>query len=143
VYLPNSFAERDLPTLLAFIEAHPLAALVTSSPTEGLFATHLPLVLDRAVGRHGALFGHVARANPHARLITSDPVDALVIFPGPTRTSRRNGIRRNKTPDASFQHGTMWRGTRTARCACATILSFSARISRRSLGSIEADRPRP
>jgi len=83
VYLPNSFAERDLPTLLAFIEAHPLAALVTSSPTEGLFATHLPLVLDRAVGRHGALFGHVARANPHARLITSDPVDALVIFSGP------------------------------------------------------------
>src|SRR6187431_903488 len=83
MYVPNSFAERDLPTLLAFIEAHPLATLVTSTTTEGLFATHLPLVLDRASGPKGTLFGHVARANPHARLVTSEGIDALVIFTGP------------------------------------------------------------
>ena len=29
MYVPGSFAERDLPTLFAFIEAHPLATLVT------------------------------------------------------------------------------------------------------------------
>src|SRR5690349_3354151 len=83
MYIPHSFAERDLSTLLAFIEAHPLAALVTSSATDGLFATHLPLVLDRATGPQGTLLGHVARANPHARFITSEPVEALVIFSGP------------------------------------------------------------
>jgi transcriptional regulator len=83
MYIPNSFAEHDLPTLIAFIEAHPLAALVTSSATEGLFATHLPLVLDRATGPRGTLLGHIARANPHARLITSGAVEALVIFTGP------------------------------------------------------------
>jgi transcriptional regulator len=83
MYIPSSFAECDLPKLLAFIEAHPLATLVTHSTTEGLFATHLPLVLDRAVGPHGTLLGHVARANPHARLVAAEGADALVIFSGP------------------------------------------------------------
>src|SRR5690349_15617024 len=82
MYLPNSFAERDVPTLFAFMEAHPLATLVTSSAT-GLFATHLPLVLDRAAGPMGTLFGHVARANPHSRYATEGAPEALVIFSGP------------------------------------------------------------
>jgi predicted FMN-binding regulatory protein PaiB len=29
------------------------------------FASHLPLYLDRKTGSHGALIGHMARANPH------------------------------------------------------------------------------
>jgi transcriptional regulator len=82
MYNPSSFAERDVPTLHAFIEAHPLAALVKNS-ADGLLATHLPLVLDRAAGPMGTLAGHVARANPHARCITGDPVEAMVIFTGP------------------------------------------------------------
>ena len=82
MYLPNSFAERDLPTLFAFMEAHPLAALVTTSPT-GLFATHLPLILDRSAGPIGTLFGHVARANPHSRYVSEGADEALVIFTGP------------------------------------------------------------
>jgi transcriptional regulator len=82
MYLPNSFAERDLPTLFAFMEAHPLATLVTTS-TAGLFATHLPLILDRAAGSAGTLFGHVARANPHSRHVTEGAPEALVIFTGP------------------------------------------------------------
>jgi transcriptional regulator len=83
MYIPSSFAERDLPTLLAFIEAHPLAALVTSSAKDGLIATHLPLVLDRANGPMGTLFGHFARANPHARVLADETVQAMVIFTGP------------------------------------------------------------
>ena len=82
MYLPNSFAERDLPTLFAFIEAHPLAALVTTSPT-GLFATHLPLILNRDAGPMGTLFGHVARANPHSRYVSEGADEALLIFTGP------------------------------------------------------------
>ena len=82
MYVPNSFAERDLPALFTFIEAHPLAALVTSSPT-GMFATHLPLVLDREVGPTGTLFGHVARANPHSQSFADGAGEALVIFTGP------------------------------------------------------------
>lgn len=82
MYTPSSFAERDLPTIFDFIEAHPLGALVTSTPEEGLLATHLPLVLDRAVGPMGTLFGHVARANPHSRSI-NEKAEAMVIFTGP------------------------------------------------------------
>src|SRR5689334_1006265 len=83
MYIPGSFAERDLAALLAFIEATPLATVVTASAVHGLIATHLPLVLDRSAGAHGALLGHLARANPHARVLGADPVAALVIFLGP------------------------------------------------------------
>jgi transcriptional regulator len=81
MYNPPSFAEHDLGVLHGFIEAHPLGALVTASPG-GLFATHLPLVLDRALGPHGTLQGHVARANPHHEL-AGEGAEALVLFTGP------------------------------------------------------------
>jgi len=80
VYIPPSFAERDVPVMHAFIEAHPLGALVTASAT-GLFATHLPFVLDRVRGEHGTLQGHIARANPHHEL-AGEATEALVIFTG-------------------------------------------------------------
>jgi transcriptional regulator len=80
VYIPPSFAERDVPVLHAFIEAHPLGALVTTSAT-GLVATHLPLVLDRTRGANGTLQGHIARANPHHEL-AEEATEALVLFTG-------------------------------------------------------------
>lgn len=83
MYLPQSFNEKDLPTLFAFIDATPLAALVSGSATDGLIATHLPLVLDREAGPMGTLIGHVARANPHSRCLADGPVSALVLFTGP------------------------------------------------------------
>jgi transcriptional regulator len=83
MYIPKSFAEHDLPTLFAFLDAHPLATLVTNTAEDGLFATHLPLVLDRADGPAGKLLGHVARANPHSRFLAGGPIDALAIFTGP------------------------------------------------------------
>lgn len=81
MYIPPSNAEHRPEVMLDFIEAHPLGVLVTAG-TEGLFATHLPLLLDRARGAHGTLEGHVARANPHHRQ-TQLAGEALVIFAGP------------------------------------------------------------
>jgi transcriptional regulator len=83
VFIPSSFGEQDLATLSAYIDAHPLATLVTSAPTDGLIATHLPLVLDRASGPRGTLIGHLARANPQSRAIADESLHALVIFTGP------------------------------------------------------------
>ncbi|MFN8573746.1 MAG: FMN-binding negative transcriptional regulator [Gemmatimonadaceae bacterium] len=83
MYTPSSFLERDLPTLHDFIEAHPLATLVTKDSVTGFQATPLPLILDRSVAPLGVLLGHVARANPHAKLDTAVPVEALVMFNGP------------------------------------------------------------
>ena len=80
MYNPPSFAEHDVEVMHAFIEAHPLGALVTASAS-GLFATHLPLVLDRELGTHGTLQGHIARANPHHEL-AGEVAEALVLFSG-------------------------------------------------------------
>jgi transcriptional regulator len=83
MYIPTSYAEHDQRVVFDFIVAHPLGILVTASAADGLFATHLPLVLDRAAGPSGVLAGHVARANPHQRHIAAGATDALVIFTGP------------------------------------------------------------
>jgi transcriptional regulator len=83
MYIPSSYAEHDLPTLHAYLEAHPLGAIVTNSEATGLYATHLPLLLDRSAGAMGTLFGHLARANPHSKLLTETPTPTLVIFAGP------------------------------------------------------------
>lgn len=81
MYIPPSNAENDRGVIFDFIEAHPLGALVTAG-VGGLFATHLPLLVDRVRGPHGTLQGHIARANPHHRVADSGS-EALVIFTGP------------------------------------------------------------
>ena len=80
MYIPSSNAEHRPEVMLDYMEAHPLAALVTSS-SEGMVATHLPLLVDRTRGAHGTLAGHIARANPQQRQ-ARDGDDALVIFSG-------------------------------------------------------------
>src|SRR5258708_21500750 len=59
----------------------PAGALVRGA-SKGMFATHLPLIVDRGHAAHGALRGHVARANLH-RLGEQLTAEALVIFTGP------------------------------------------------------------
>ena len=82
MYTPPSFQETDPAVMLDFIATHPFGALVTSSPSTGLFATHLPFLIDRTRGAHGVLQGHIARANPHHTLAEA-AADAMVIFTGP------------------------------------------------------------
>jgi transcriptional regulator len=74
------FAEKNLETLHALIEAYGFALLV-SNTSDGLFATHLPFMLERDRGAQGTLVAHLARANPHAR--TLDGAEVLVVFQGP------------------------------------------------------------
>lgn len=80
MYIPPSNAEHRPEVMLDYMEAHPLAALVTSS-SAGLIATHLPLLVDRTRGALATLAGHVARANPQQRQ-ARDGDEALVIFSG-------------------------------------------------------------
>src|SRR5256885_14693789 len=81
MYIPRLNAEPRLDVLHDYIDAHPFATLVTAS-TDGLFATHLPLVLDRTRGEFGTLLGHIARANAHHKqTLVLD--EALVIFAAP------------------------------------------------------------
>jgi len=80
MYTPPAFRDDDLESIRATIGAARLAHLVTSTPA-GLFATPLPLFLDESEGEHGALYGHLAKANPQWQ---SEPLgDGLAIFMGP------------------------------------------------------------
>jgi transcriptional regulator len=80
MYIPAAFAERDLTRLHDFIERHSFGLLV--SQVDALpFASHLPFLLDRTAGPHGALVGHMARANPQWR--EADGQTVLAIFSGP------------------------------------------------------------
>jgi transcriptional regulator len=80
MYNPAHFALTDRAALQRIILAHPLGMLVTASDG-GLDANHIPFEFDPAVGPHGLLTGHVARANPvwqHCR----DGTPVMVVFRG-------------------------------------------------------------
>ncbi|MBM3982428.1 MAG: FMN-binding negative transcriptional regulator [Planctomycetes bacterium] len=80
MYVPAHFAVTDRAALHDFIEAHSFGLLV-SEVAGAPFATHLPFLLERERGPHGALVGHVARANPHWKELATRP--ALAVFSGP------------------------------------------------------------
>ena len=83
MYLPALTAEPDRQTLHALIDAHPLGTWVTQGEG-GLNADHVPFLLDRDVGAHGTLVGHVARANPVWRTLLQTPAaESLIVFQGP------------------------------------------------------------
>jgi transcriptional regulator len=81
MYIPKAFQISDISVLEAFITHNSFATLV--STVDGtLFATHLPLILDRTELSQGILLGHVARANPHWRAFGGQQ-EALAMFHGP------------------------------------------------------------
>jgi transcriptional regulator len=81
MYVPPAFAETDVEKLHEAIRQSGLATLVTQTE-EGLLASHVPMLLDPEPGPYGALLGHVAVANPHAKPPLPG-VDALAMFLGP------------------------------------------------------------
>lgn len=83
MYVPEHFAETDVPVLHGLIRSHPLGTWV-AWVNGGLVANHLPFLVDPSRGRFGTLVGHVARANPvwHALV---DTTPSVVVFQGPQK----------------------------------------------------------
>jgi transcriptional regulator len=81
MYIPKANEENRIEVLHDFMESQPLASLVTMGES-GLFASHLPMVLERGTGTHGLLKGHLSRANKQWRDFQPS-VEALAIFSGP------------------------------------------------------------
>lgn len=79
MYVPKHFQEPDRAAMSDLVQAFPLATLVTMS-SSGLNANHIPLRWEQAIGPHGALQGHIARANPLWTDLAEH--DALAIFHG-------------------------------------------------------------
>ncbi len=80
MYIPRHNEEKRVPTLHSLMVAEPLAALVTLGST-GLFASHIPMILENDGSEFGVLKGHISRANTQWRDFVST-VDALAIFSG-------------------------------------------------------------
>lgn len=85
MYLPSPFRVDDFQKLAAFIEQYSFATLVTFDGAAP-FATHLPLLFDKARGELGTLAGHVALGNAHWKHLQNlqrSGGEALAIFHGP------------------------------------------------------------
>lgn len=82
MYVPKHFDVPDQAWCHALIERESFALLVSTGADGVPFATHVPLLLDPDRGPHGTLVGHVARANPHARLLGAGAA-TLAVFLGP------------------------------------------------------------
>ncbi|KMM77757.1 FMN-binding negative transcriptional regulator [Pseudomonas deceptionensis] len=80
MYVPRAFAVDDVPILHQQMLATPLPVLVTYG-SQGLIASHVPLLLNPDEGACGTLYGHLARANPHWKAL-AEGAEALVIFAG-------------------------------------------------------------
>lgn len=79
MYLPPQFNAPQ--HAHALMRAHPLAQLVSVGDDGFPFVTPLPLRLELRGGQ-AWLLGHVAKANPHGRLLAKRP-EALACFMGP------------------------------------------------------------
>jgi transcriptional regulator len=80
MYVPPSFTESSQQKLHDAIERYSFATLVSGN-NEELVASHLPLLLEREVGAHGRLVGHMAESNPQWQ--HADATSVLAIFRGP------------------------------------------------------------
>jgi transcriptional regulator len=80
MYQPSHFRVDDVPQMHALMRDRPFALLV-STGSEGLCATHLPTVL-KGDGPNGVVECHLARANPHWKDL-AEGNEALMIFQGP------------------------------------------------------------
>jgi transcriptional regulator len=80
MYTPPAFKEEDPAEIRHMIQEARLSVLVTAT-LEGPIGTPLPLIYDGTEGEHGAIHGHLAKANRQWQT----PVigEALAIFTGP------------------------------------------------------------
>jgi transcriptional regulator len=83
MYVPTHFEETRVEVMHELMCSHPFATLVTLT-SQGLNANHIPLELQADPAPFGTLCGHIARANPLWRELSSD-VNALAIFQGANR----------------------------------------------------------
>jgi transcriptional regulator len=81
MYIPRHNEEKRPSVMQALMVSHPLATLVTLG-SDGLFASHIPMVFEADGSEFGVLKGHISRANAQWRDFTP-AVDALAIFAGP------------------------------------------------------------
>jgi transcriptional regulator len=79
MYIPPYFKEEDEQKLIAFMQAHSFATLVSAN-NANIRATHLPFVIEQRAEKI-VLVTHLAKANPQWKEFAE--TELLVIFQGP------------------------------------------------------------
>lgn len=80
MYPPPYYTDNSPAFTAGVMRKHSFAVL-TMMGHDGLCATHLPFVL-KDEGKHGTLYGHIAKTNPQAKLLDGNH-DAMAVFSGP------------------------------------------------------------
>ena len=78
MYIPKPFEITDKRAIHKIIDANGFGVLVSAGGE--LIGTHLPFLLHPNEGKHGTLYAHIARPNPHRELFGNG---AMAIFMGP------------------------------------------------------------
>lgn len=81
MYSPDHFKVTDPAALMAFMQKHSFATIVTQDG-EAPHATHMPVLYDPDKGEKGTLVSQMARANPQWQHFEEER-EVLVIFTGP------------------------------------------------------------
>jgi transcriptional regulator len=78
MYLPKQFSVSDESETFDLMDRYSFATVISCADNTPLIS-HLPLVLDRGTRK---LFGHMARANRHWKIMEKNP-DVTILFHGP------------------------------------------------------------
>jgi transcriptional regulator len=81
MYVPSHFKEDRVAVLHETIRGIAFGSLITIG-SDGLEASHIPLLIDPEPAPYGTLRGHIARSNPQWKRAGKDG-EALVTFLGP------------------------------------------------------------
>jgi transcriptional regulator len=93
IYLPRQFASQEPDLCLSLMREQPFACLVSHTPdAPEPFLSQLPIVLPQqlaaaaegtALGQGTVLLGHLARPNPHSKILTAQQASHQLLFTGP------------------------------------------------------------
>lgn len=80
LYTPSYAKPEDTAAIHELMERHSFAAVISSTES-GPVISHLPMLFRKSAGANGTLVSHLARANPHSKLLDGRPVTC--VFNGP------------------------------------------------------------
>jgi len=98
MYLPKRFDMKNPDEAIMLIKKNPLATLI-STTEQGPFVSHVPLVIETA-NESLSLIGHLARGNPHCKLLDNKPIYA--IFHGPNAYMTPKWYENNDVPTWNY-----------------------------------------
>jgi transcriptional regulator len=81
LYLPEHFSTQNASDISAVADENPFAVLISNGPDVPAIS-HVPVLLEEREDNFPIVLGHLASANPHARLLAAGGV-VTVVFNGP------------------------------------------------------------